>query len=83
MAKVYLVTQEIKENPSDHWIFKNERDAKDKVGELIGNYILDLLAGHNVDGAVEYVREIALMGDPYGFYTQDEEAYVEELEVRE
>lgn len=83
MAKLYLVSQEMKEYPSDHWIFKNERAAKDKVGELIGTYILDLLADHNVDGAVEYVKEIALMGDPYGFYTEDEEVYVEELEVKE
>ena len=82
MEKIYMVSQEVKEFAAEHFIFKNERDAKNKVGELVGTYILDLLEEGNKEGAIEFVNKIAMMGDPYGYYTDDEETYVEELEVK-
>lgn len=82
MKKIFLVSEEIKDFPSEHWVFENERDAKDKVGERIGSYILDLLADNNVNGAIEYVKEIIPMKEPYGFSTRDEEVFVEELEIK-
>ena len=82
MKKIFLVSEEIKDFPSEHWVFENERDAKDKIGQLVGSYILDLLDDDNMEGAIEYVKEIALMGEPYGFYTKDEEVFIEELEVK-
>lgn len=82
MKKIFLVSEEIKDFPSEHWVFENERDAKDKVGQIVGSYILDLLADDNTEGAINYIKEIAPMGNPYGFYTKDEEVFVEELEVK-
>ena len=82
MEKIYMVAQEIKELASEHWVFKNEEDAKKKVGELVGTYILDLLNEGNKDGALEFVGKLAIMGNPYGYYTDDEETYVEELELK-
>lgn len=82
MKKIFLVSEEIKDFPSEHWAFENERDAKDKVGQLVGSYILDLLADDNVEGAIEYIKEIAPMGEPYGFSTKDEEVFVEEIEIK-
>jgi len=82
MKKIFLVSEEMKDCASEHWVFENEKDAKEKVGERIGSYILDSLADGNVEGAIKYVKEIALMGEPYGFYTKDEEVFVEELEVK-
>jgi len=82
MKKIFLVSDEVKNFSSEHWALENERDAKDKVGQLVGSYILDLLADDSVEGAIEYVKEIALMEDLYGFYTKDEETFVEELEVK-
>jgi len=82
MKKIFLVSEEIKDFPSEHWVFENERDAKDKVGQIVGSYILDLLADDNAEGAIDYIKEIALMGNPYGFYTKDEEVFVEELELK-
>ena len=82
MEKIYMVAQEIKELPSEHWVFKNEKDAKKKIGELIGTYIFDLLSEGNKDGALEFVGKLAVMDNPYGYYTNDEETYVEELELK-
>lgn len=77
-----MVAQEIKELPCEHWVFKNEEDAKKKIGELIGTYIFDLLREGNKDGALEFVGKLTMMDNPYGYYTNDEETYVEELELK-
>lgn len=82
MKKIFLVSEEIKDFPSEHWVFENEEDAKGKVGQLVGSYILDLLADSNVEGAIDYIKEIAPISEPYGFYTKDEEVFVEELEIK-
>lgn len=82
MEKIYMVVQEIKELHSEHWAFKNKEDAKKKIRDLIGDYIFDLLSEGNKDGALEFVSKLVMMGEPYGYYTDDEETYVEELEVK-
>ena len=83
MAKLYLVTQEITEFPSEHWAFKTREAAENKVAFLLGIYILDCVKGNDTEQAVKFVEKLRASEDFSGYYTDDEEVYIEELEVED
>lgn len=83
MAKFYLVSQEITEFSAEHWIFATRRAAEKKVEALLGGYILDCIRDGDTAQAVEFVEKLIAEEDFSGYYTDDEDVYIEEIEVQD
>ena len=83
MAKAYLVSQEIAEQPGEHWIFATREGAERKVEALLGSYILDCIRDGDTAQAVEFVEKLIAEENFNGYYTDDEDVYIEEIEVQD
>lgn len=83
MAKFYLVSQEITEFPAEHWLFATRRAAEKKVEALLGSYILDCIREDDTEQAVKFVEKLTAEENFNGYYTDDEDVYIEEIEVQD
>ena len=80
MNKMYLLVWELKEMPSEHYLFSTKQKAINKIYELIGNYIVDCIKEHDFEAIIKYINEIKTV-DEDSIVFDGEEFYIEEIEV--
>lgn len=80
MNKMYLLVWELKEMPSDHYLFSTKQKAINKIHELIGNYIVDCIKEHDFEAIMKYVNEFKSI-DEDSIILDGEEFYIEEIEL--
>ena len=80
MNKMYLLVWELKEMPSEHYLFSTKQKAINKIYELIGNYIVDCIKEHDFEAIIKYINEIKTV-DEDSVVFDGEEFYIEEIEL--
>lgn len=80
MNKMYLLTWEFTDMPSDHYLFSTKQKAINKIYELIGNYIVDCIKEHDFEAVIKYVNEFKEVNED-SIVLDGEEFYIEEIEV--
>lgn len=80
MNKMYLLTWEFTDMPSEHFLFSTKDKAVDKMYELIGGYIADCIKEHDLENAVKYLSGIKNIEEDF-IALDGEEFYIEEIEL--
>ena len=80
MNKMYLLTWEFTDMPSEHFLFSTKDKAIDKMYELIGGYITDCIKEHDLENAVKYLSGIKNIEEDF-IALDGEEFYIEEIEL--
>lgn len=80
MNKMYLLTWEFTDMPSEHFLFSTKEKAIDKMYELIGGYIVDCIKEHDIENATKYLNGIKNVEEDC-ILLDGEEFYIEEIEL--
>ena len=81
--KIYLVVENVYKYGEERWAFENYSDALVFAKSKIADYILDCVQSHDIDFAIDYIRNLQIPDEDTFTVTDDDgELFIEELDVR-